>query len=88
MKIKTKIKIVRRQLNVSQITPPTDEPVVGYDIYEGFTGFPSTWPFMTKWILDKAGLTEDEMVKYVRYYLTAYRDTSCKVIVRDVGICR
>ena len=82
-----KIKIVRRTLNVSQITPPTPEPVVVYDIYEGFTGFPSTWPFMTKWILDKAGLTEDEMVKYVRYYLTAYREISFKVVVRDGGIC-
>lgn len=82
-----KIKIVRRTLNVSQITPPTPEPVEVYDIYEGFTGFPSTWPFMTKWILDKAGLTEDEMVKYVRYYLTAYRETSFKVVVEDGGIC-
>lgn len=82
-----KIKIVRRILNVSQITPPTPEPVEVYDIYHGFTGFPSTWPFMTKWIIDKAGLTEDEMVKYVRYYLTAYRENAFKVVVRDGGIC-
>ena len=80
MTIKTKIKIVRRQLNVSQI----DEPVVVYDIYEGFTGFPSTWPFMTKWILDKAGLSEEEMLKHMRFQLTTLGRLDIKIV--DGGI--
>lgn len=42
---------------------------------------------MTKWIIDKAGLTDDEMVKYVRHYLTDYRENAFKVVVRDGGIC-
>ena len=84
MTIKTKIKIVRRQLNVSQITPPTDEPVVVYDIYEGFTGIPSTWPFMTKWIIDKAGLSEEEMLKHMRFQLTTLGRLDIKIV--DGGI--
>ena len=29
-----------------------------YDVYYGFTGIPTTFPFCTKWKLDKAGLTK------------------------------
>lgn len=44
-----KIKIVRREFfqNGCYYT--------SYDTYHGFTGIPSTWPFMTKWFLIKSG---------------------------------
>lgn len=80
-----KIKIVRRQLNLSQVTPPTEEPVTVYDIYCGFTGMPSTWPFMTKWIIDKAGLTESEMLRYMRLHLTTLGKVKIRVV--DGGVC-
>lgn len=79
-----KIKIVRRQLNWSQITPPAEEPITVYDIYHGFTGIPSTWPFMTKWIIDKAGLTEAEMLKRMCLHLTTLGKV--KIIVKDGGV--
>lgn len=78
--MKTKLKIVRRELNVSQITPPTPEPVEVYDIYYGFTGIPSTWPFMTKWVIDKAGLSEDKMLRYMSRYLTTLGRLKVKIV--------
>ena len=52
-----------------------------YDTYVGFTGFPSTWPFMTKWIKDKEALTEEQLMKYMRCHLTTLG--TVKVIVED-----
>lgn len=36
-----------------------------YNIYHGFTGIPITFPFHTKWIIDKAGITKKEASKYI-----------------------
>lgn len=41
-----------------------------YDVYHGFTGMPTTWPFMTKWIADKTGLDENELMRYMKRDLT------------------
>lgn len=35
-----------------------------YDVYYGFTGIPTTFPFCTKWKIDKAGLTKEELVEW------------------------
>lgn len=71
-----KIKIVRRE------SFQDNSYHTRYDIYYGFTGIPSTWPFMTKWVLDKAGLTEDEMLKRMKTHLTT--KGKVKVIVKPV----
>ncbi len=51
-----------------------------YDVYHGFTGMPSTWPFLTKWILDKQSLKENELLRYMRKYITTGGKT--KIIVK------
>lgn len=71
-----KIKIVRREFFQNGCYYTT------YDTYEGFTGIPSTWPFMTKWIPDKVGMTEEEMLHYMRSHLTTVGKV--KVIVKGV----
>ena len=70
-----KIKIVRHEIFCE------DRCLTRYDIYCGFTGIPSTWPFMTKWILDKAGLTQEEMLRYMRCYLIV--TGKVKIIVKS-----
>ena len=56
-----KIKVERRTIEI----PMCDEIEDVYDIYWGFTGIPSTWPFHTKWILDKASLSREDALKYI-----------------------
>lgn len=51
-----------------------------YDVYHGFVGMPSTWPFMTKWVLDKASLEEKELARYIKPYITTGGTT--KTIVK------
>ena len=53
-----------------------------YDVYEGFTGIPATWPFMTKWIPDKIGITEDEMLHHMKMHLTTVG--KIKIIIKSV----
>lgn len=53
-----KIKIVGRMSEL----PMTDKEELVYDIYFGFTGIPTTFPFHTKWKIDKAGLTKEELL--------------------------
>lgn len=55
-----KIKIVSR---ISEL-PMTDKKERVYDIYVGFTGIPTTFPFHTKWKIDKAGLTKEELFEW------------------------
>lgn len=40
-----------------------------YNAYHGFTGFPVTFPFHTKWVLDKEGMNNIEMIEYVSRFL-------------------
>ena len=54
-----KIKIVSR---ISE-HPMTDKEELVYDVYVGFTGIPTTFPFHTKWKIDKAGLTKEELLE-------------------------
>ena len=60
-----KIKIVRREIYHDGCYYDC------YDAYHGFVGIPSTWPFMTKWVIDKVGLSLGELYKYITPYITS-----------------
>ena len=55
-----KIKVISR---ISEL-PMTDKEELVYDVYFGFTGIPTTFPFHTKWKIDKAGLTKEELLEW------------------------
>lgn len=40
-----------------------------YRAYHGFTGIPCTYPFHTKWVLDKDDMNNIEMLEYVSRFL-------------------
>ena len=44
--------------------PMTDKEELVYDIYVGFTGIPTTFPFHTKWKIDEAGLSKEELLEW------------------------
>lgn len=71
-----KIKVIRRFARF--LAPEGCEEEV-YDIYHGFTGLPITWPFHTKWVIDKAGLSRKEALDYLCILLL---DMSAKVIIK------
>ena len=71
-----KIKIVRREIYHDGCYHTC------YDMYYGFTGMPSTWPFMTKWVREKVGMTEEELRKYISPYLTSVGKV--KIIVKAI----
>ena len=70
-----KIKIVGRWSNL----PITEISEIVYDIYYGFSGLPATFPFCTKWKLDKASLTEDELLKWFKKQANAYQEIIIKL---------
>ena len=43
--------------------------VYHYNAYHGFTGLPHTYPFHTKWVLDKDDMNNIEMLEYVSRFL-------------------
>ena len=49
-----------------------------YDVYYGFTGLPTTFPFCTKWKIDKAGLTKKELLEWFEKSACVYR----KIIIK------
>ena len=55
-----KIKIVSRMSEL----PMTNKEELVYDIYVGFTGIPTTFPFHTKWKIDETGLTKEELLEW------------------------
>lgn len=60
-----KIRIIRRWANI----PMTDKDEEVYDIYHGF-GYPiSKFPFLTKWKIDRAGLTREQALKHIASYV-------------------
>lgn len=62
---KMKLKIVTRKNN----------GVHTYDVYHGF-GYPiSNIPFFTKWMLDREGLTPEELGRYISLYM----DNECRI---------
>ena len=71
---KLKVKIESRWSNL----PMTDIDEIVYDIYYGFTGMPTTLPFYTKWKIDKAGLTKEELFKWFEKNVLAYQDVIIK----------
>lgn len=70
-----KIKIIRREIfhNGCWYTC--------YDTYQGFVGMPSTFPFMTKWVEDKVGLSEEELAKYLLSFVTIIGNV--KIITKE-----
>ena len=70
-----KIKIVSR---ISEL-PMTDKEELVYDIYVGFTGIPITFPFHTKWEIDKAGLTKKELLEWFEKTALGYQDIIIKL---------
>ena len=40
-----------------------------YRAYHGFTGIPFTYPFHTKWVLEKDDMNNIEMLEYVSRFL-------------------
>ncbi len=71
-----KIKVIRR-FELFLAPEGCEEEV--YDIYRGFKGLPMTWPFHTKWVIDKAGLSREEALDYLGRFLL---DMSAEVIIK------
>ena len=70
-----KIKIVSR---ISAL-PMTDKEEFVYDVYHGFTGIPTTFPFHTKWKIDKAGLTKEELLEWLEKITLRYQEVIIKL---------
>jgi hypothetical protein len=70
-----KIKVIRRFERF--LAPEGCEEEV-YDIYYGFTGLPTTFPFCTKWKIDKAGLLKEELLEWFKKNACGYR----KIIIK------
>jgi len=75
-----KIKIKRRKVLVNPCDTNNGYKFV-YDVYHGFTGMPSTFPFFTKWVKDenRSNLTEKEVLKVIKYWVL---DTTDKAIIK------
>lgn len=50
-----------------------------YNAYHGFTGLPHTFPFHTKWILDKDDMNNIEMLEYVSKFLIFGKEVKFKI---------
>lgn len=59
--------------------PMTDKEELVYDIYVGFTGIPTTFPFHTKWKIDEIGLTKEELFKWFEKTALGYREVIIKL---------
>ena len=59
--------------------PMTDKEEFVYDIYVGFTGIPTTFPFHTKWKIDEIGLTKEELLKWFEKTALGYREVIIKL---------
>ena len=70
-----KIKIVSRMSEL----PMTDKEELVYDIYVGFTGIPTTFPFHTKWKIDKVGLTKEEVLEWFEKNALVYQEVVIKI---------
>ena len=59
--------------------PMTDNEELVYDIYVGFTGIPTTFPFHTKWKIDKVGLTKEELLEWFKKNALVYQEVVIKI---------
>ena len=50
-----------------------------YRAYHGFTGIPYTYPFHTKWVLDKEDMNNIEMLEYVSRFLIFGKEVKFKI---------
>jgi len=57
----------------------TDKEETVYDIYFGFTGIPTTFPFHTKWKIYKAGLTKEEVLEWFEKTALGYQEVIIKL---------
>jgi hypothetical protein len=78
-----KIKIVGRYRQISVKDPDDTSKSIRseeyvYDIYHGFTGLPMTFPFHTKWVLEKT-LREHEMIDYLIRLKINYKEFIIKL---------
>lgn len=75
-----KIKIKRRKVLVNPSNSVNGYKYV-FDVYHGFTGMPSTFPFCTKWVKDEnqSNLTEKEVLKVIKYWAL---DTTDEAIIK------
>lgn len=70
-----KIKIIKKIVQVSDFEKSRKlEYDYRWDVYHGFTGMPSTFPFFTKWVLDKKDLTKEEVDKYLQDWMLETTD--------------
>lgn len=74
-----KIKIESRWANI----PMTDKDELVYDVYHGF-GRPIFFPIFTKWMLDKAGLSEHELHDYLYPYIASISPIKCEKIILNL----
>ena len=59
--------------------PMTDKEELVYDIYVGFTGIPTTFPFHTKWKIDKVGLNKEELLEWFEKNALVYQEVVIKI---------
>ena len=69
-----KIKVTSRWANL----PMTDKDELVYDVYHGF-GRPMFCPVFTKWIIDKAALSERELKQYLYPFITGVSPLKGKI---------
>lgn len=70
-----KIKIQARK--EMHLAPEGCEETI-YDVYYGFTGIPTTFPFCTKWKIGNAGLTKKELIEWFEKNACGYS----KIIIK------
>lgn len=70
-----KVKIIGRWSEL----PMTDKEETVYDIYFGFTGIPTTFPFHTKWKIYKAGLAKEEVLEWFKNTALGYQEVIIKL---------
>ena len=59
--------------------PMTDKEELVYDIYVGFTGIPTTFPFHTKWKIDETSLTKEELLEWFEKNALGYQEVIIKL---------
>ena len=59
--------------------PMTNKEELVYDIYFGFTGLPTTFPFHTKWKIYKDGLTKEELLEWFEKTALGYQEVVIKL---------
>ena len=59
--------------------PMTNKEELVYDVYVGFTGISTTFPFHTKWKIDNDGLTKEELLEWFEKTALGYQEVVIKL---------